>query len=131
MSVFRVFVVAVILFANPAFAGSEPDSPQSIGAEDLEYLRAIMKETWHCLDSHVSLVSGLPYDSSEGKDITNTNKETAYNAPRVYAFDSKLLSATNALAVRVSDWQGNGGIWRGPVAIGPEAELREVMTTGK
>ena len=50
-------------------------------------------------------------------------KVTAYNQPRVYEFDRGLLSETNVLAVRVSDWMGGGGIWKGPVAIGPASEL--------
>lgn len=51
-------------------------------------------------------------------------KETAFNAPRLYAIDRSQLQDRNVLAVRVSDWGGFGGIWRGPLAIGPIAELR-------
>lgn len=49
---------------------------------------------------------------------------TAWDRPRVYEFDRSLLAETNVLAVRVSDWTGGGGIWKGPVAIGPAGELR-------
>lgn len=54
-------------------------------------------------------------------------KETAYNVPRLYQVDREWLGETNVLAVRVSDWRGNGGIWRGPVAIGPADELRRAL----
>ena len=51
--------------------------------------------------------------------------QTEWRTPRVYEFDLSLLAATNVLCVRVADFGGDGGIWRGPVAIGPAAELRE------
>ncbi len=50
-------------------------------------------------------------------------KVTAWDQPRFYMFDVGLLAATNVLAVRVSDWGGGGGIWRGPMVIGPEFAL--------
>ena len=52
-------------------------------------------------------------------------QKTEWRTPRVYEFDPSLLAATNVLCVRVADFGGDGGIWRGPVAIGPAAELRE------
>ena len=52
-------------------------------------------------------------------------QKTEWRTPRVYEFDQALLTATNVLCVRVADFGGDGGIWRGPVAIGPAAELRE------
>ena len=55
-------------------------------------------------------------------------EQTAYNQPRLYAFPAESLRATNVLAVRVGDFGGNGGIWRGPVAIGPVEELRALST---
>jgi len=54
-------------------------------------------------------------------------KKTAYDTPRIYAFDKGLLKEHNVLAVRVSDWGGNGGIWRGPVLIGPADEVRQLI----
>jgi hypothetical protein len=46
---------------------------------------------------------------------------------RVYPFDAELLSdEANVLAVQVNDWMGGGGIWKGPVAIGPEATLEKI-----
>jgi len=54
-------------------------------------------------------------------------KQTAYDAPRVYAFDKGLLKEHNVIAVRVSDWGGNGGIWRGPVLVGPVTEVKELI----
>ncbi|OQA24237.1 MAG: Histidine phosphatase superfamily (branch 1) [Verrucomicrobia bacterium ADurb.Bin345] len=53
-------------------------------------------------------------------------KTTAWDRPRVYEFDSALLSDKNTLAVRVSDWEGGGGVWKGPVAVGPASELKRV-----
>ena len=53
------------------------------------------------------------------------DKETAWDKLRVYEFSEEQLRDENILAVRVSDWGGNGGIWRGPVTIGPAAELRQ------
>ena len=53
------------------------------------------------------------------------DRKTEWRTPRVYEFDRSLLTATNVLCVRVADFGGDGGIWRGPVAIGPAAELRE------
>lgn len=53
-------------------------------------------------------------------------KVTAYDQPRIYEFDPALLQPTNLLAVRVDDWGGGGGIWRGPVAIGPAGRAREL-----
>ncbi|HEY8241664.1 MAG TPA: glucoamylase family protein [Kiritimatiellia bacterium] len=54
-------------------------------------------------------------------------QETAFNEARLYTFDKSLLKATNVIAVRVSDWGGFGGIWRGPVMVGPAEELEKVM----
>ncbi len=54
-------------------------------------------------------------------------EQTAYDKPRIYAFDRGLLREHNVLAVRVSDWGGNGGIWRGPVLIGPVTEVKELI----
>ncbi len=84
----------------------------------------------------IAVALGAVDDADEtflnGKKIGQTGKpppesETAYNTPRVYEFDRALLAEDNVLAVRVSDWGGNGGIWRGPVAVGPAAELRDVI----
>lgn len=58
-------------------------------------------------------------------------KTTAWDQPRIYGFDRSLLTENNVLAVRVSDWMGDGGIWKGPVAIGPAAELRTAAKTAK
>lgn len=58
-------------------------------------------------------------------------KKTAYDLPRVYPFDKGLLREHNILAVRVSDWGGNGGIWRGPVLIGPVTEVNELIGAAK
>ena len=55
---------------------------------------------------------------------------TAWDKPRVYEFDRSLLAETNVLAVRVSDWMGGGGIWKGPVAVGPAGELRTAARLG-
>jgi broad specificity phosphatase PhoE len=55
-------------------------------------------------------------------------KKTAWDQPRIYEFDASLLQETNVLAVRVDDWGGGGGIWRGPVAIGPASVLRSQTT---
>jgi hypothetical protein len=53
------------------------------------------------------------------------DEKTAWETLRVYEFDRGLIQGENLLAVRVGDWMGNGGIWRGPVAIGPAEELRQ------
>ena len=58
-------------------------------------------------------------------------EKTAWDALRVYEFDEELLQGENVLAVRVSDWGGNGGIWRGPVSIGPSEELRQLSAETK
>lgn len=55
---------------------------------------------------------------------------TAWDQPRLYSLDTELLQETNVLAVRVSDWGGGGGIWKGPVAIGPQDELRLALESG-
>ena len=98
MPVLRAAASAVMLFASLAFAEVAPDSPRNIGAEDLEYLRAVMKETWHYLDWHVSLVTGLPYDSSEGKDITNTTNIGLYLAALCMATKLGYVTEEYALA---------------------------------
>ncbi|MCK4798833.1 MAG: metallophosphoesterase [Spirochaetes bacterium] len=54
-------------------------------------------------------------------------KKTAWEKLRIYKFDSKLLKGNNVIAVRVSDWGGDGGIWRAPVAIGPVDELKKMI----
>lgn len=56
---------------------------------------------------------------------------TAYDQPRVYEFDPALLGENNVFALRVSDWGGGGGIWKGPVAVGPAAELRTAAELAK
>ena len=53
------------------------------------------------------------------------DEKTAWDVLRLYEFDRGLIQGENVLAVRVSDTMGNGGIWRGPVAIGPAEELRQ------
>ena len=58
-------------------------------------------------------------------------KITAWDQPRIYEFDRSLLAETNVLAVRVSDWMGGGGIWKGPVAVGPAAELHTAAKIAK
>lgn len=55
------------------------------------------------------------------------DKVTAWDRPRVYEIGPGQLLGTNVLAVRISDWGGGGGIWKGPVAIGPAAELRDMF----
>jgi hypothetical protein len=59
------------------------------------------------------------------------DEKTAWDALRVYEFDRGLIQGENVLAVRVSDTMGNGGIWRGPVAIGPAEELRQLSAETK
>ena len=54
-------------------------------------------------------------------------KVTAWDRPRVYVIDSAILAERNTLAIRVSDWEGGGGIWRGPVALGPARELKRIL----
>ncbi|NCC53380.1 MAG: hypothetical protein EOM20_19510 [Spartobacteria bacterium] len=54
-------------------------------------------------------------------------KTTAWDEPRLYPIDRDLLREDNVIAVRVSDWMGGGGLWRGPVAIGPKEELKEAL----
>jgi broad specificity phosphatase PhoE len=54
-------------------------------------------------------------------------KITAWDRPRLYEFPAELLAATNVIAVRVSDWGGGGGLWKGPVAIGPRNELQRAL----
>jgi hypothetical protein len=56
------------------------------------------------------------------------DEKTAWDVLRVYEFDGGLIQEENVLAVRVSDTMGNGGIWRGPVAIGPAEELRTLAS---
>ena len=56
-------------------------------------------------------------------------EKTAYNEPRLYPIPQELLKEENILAVRVADFGGNGGIWRGPVAIGPADELQALSAT--
>jgi hypothetical protein len=95
---------------------------------------AAMQERWK--DQPLAVALGAIDDADEtylnGRKIGQTgkfppDKETAYNTPRVYEFDRALLVEDNVLAVRVGDWGGNGGIWREPVAVGPAAELRDVI----
>jgi hypothetical protein len=52
---------------------------------------------------------------------------TAWDQPRCYVFAPDLLQEENLLAVRVADWMGGGGIWRGPVAIGPADAMRRLV----
>lgn len=90
-----------------------------------------MKARWPQTGSMV-LILGAVDDADEtylnGQKIGASGefppaKVTAWDQPRFYMFDVGLLAATNVLAVRVSDWGGGGGIWRGPVVIGPESAL--------
>lgn len=59
--------------------------------------------------------------------LFSPEKVTAWDRPRLYEFPSELLTTTNLLAVRVSDWGGGGGIWKEPVAIGPREELERAL----
>ena len=50
---------------------------------------------------------------------------SAYDRVRVYSIPAQSgEDGEHVIAVRVSDWMGAGGIWKGPVVIGPEASLR-------
>ncbi len=55
------------------------------------------------------------------------DKSTAWDTPRIYLIDRKLVKDNNVLAVRVCDWTGGGGIWAGPVAIGPSDEINTLI----
>ena len=90
-----------------------------------------MRAKWPRTGS-MTLILGAVDDADEtflnGQKIGSSGefppaKVTAWDQPRFYMFDVGLLAATNVLAVRVSDWGGGGGIWRGPVVIGPESAL--------
>lgn len=54
-------------------------------------------------------------------------EQTAYNVARIYQFDRAALKTNNVLAVRVSDWGGNGGIWRSPAIVGPIEEVKQAV----
>ena len=58
-------------------------------------------------------------------------KVTAWDKPRVYSLNTEALHATNILAIRVDDWGGGGGLWRGPAAIGPADVLNELFAPAK
>ncbi len=70
----------------------------------------------------------------DGKEIGASGrfppeKITAYDSPRIYPIPSSLTAGSeHVLAVCVSDWMGAGGIWKGPVLIGPEKSLRSLQT---
>ncbi len=54
-------------------------------------------------------------------------KISAYDTVRIYSIPFPMRPGTkHVLAVCVSDWFGNGGIWKGPVVIGPEKSLRSM-----
>lgn len=86
-------------------------------------------------NSELAVLIGAVDDADEtyvnGKRIGATGEsapaeKTAYNEPRLYRIPRELIKEDNVLAVRVSDFGGNGGIWRGPVAIGPLDELQDL-----
>lgn len=54
-------------------------------------------------------------------------KQTAWDQPRIYELPPGLLSTQNLLAIRVDDWGGGGGLWRGPAALGPVEVLRSLQ----
>lgn len=92
-------------------------------------------ERWS--DKPVAILLGAVDDADEtflnGQKIGQggsfpPEKQTAWETLRIYEFDRKLLQGENVLAVRVGDWMGNGGIWRGPVAIGPADQLRALVS---
>jgi len=87
----------------------------------------------------IGLVMGAIDDADEtwlnGKQIGNLGvfppaKITAYDLPRLYEFDPQLLQETNIIAIRVSDWGGGGGIWKGPVGVGTMKELTTAIKFG-
>ncbi|HPF99576.1 MAG TPA: histidine phosphatase family protein [Kiritimatiellia bacterium] len=85
-------------------------------------------------DVTLALVMGAIDDADEtflnGQKIGASGKlspvrETAWDQVRAYEFSpALLLQGENVIAIRVDDWGGGGGIWRGPVAIGPAAALK-------
>ena len=90
-------------------------------------------------DAPLALLMGAVDDADEtflnGTRIGATGEfppaqVTAFERPRIYEFDRSLLAETNVLAVRVSDWTGGGGIWKGPVAVGPAGELKAAARLG-
>ena len=97
----------------------------------------VTPEDWSHWEGHpLAIALGAVDDADEtylnGKFIGRTGKfppekQTAYNTPRLYPVDRQILTNSNVIAVRVDDFGGNGGIWRGPVAVGPETELRQLL----
>lgn len=47
-------------------------------------------------------------------------KQSAWDQPRLYILKQEYINygKDNVIAVRVSDWSGQGGIWKGPVKVG-------------
>lgn len=76
-------------------------------------------------DADVTYLNGKKIGAS---GLFPPEEVTAWDQPRLYPFDPSLLrTSNNVIAVRVSDWGGGGGIWRGPVAVGSESEFRLMM----
>lgn len=91
------------------------------------------RATWG--DVPLALVMGAIDDADEtflnGQKIGASGqmspvRQTAWDQVRAYEFSPVLLQGENVIAIRVDDWGGGGGIWRGPVAIGPAAALKSL-----
>ncbi len=82
-----------------SLAGNVAAGPHPLTAEDRDYLRGIMRETWHFLDFYISPKTGLPYDSSTpNKDITNTTTIGVYLASLCMAYKMNYVTEDHALA---------------------------------
>lgn len=140
-------------WATPSYSDSDWATTSVPGGWEKDALRDYDGTAWCRLHFTVSadaravwgtaplaILMGAIDDADEtylnGKKIGATGEfppasVTAWDRPRVYEFDPALLAPTNVLAVRISDWGGGGGIWKGPVAVGPAAELRTAATIAK
>jgi len=87
----------ILLLLRPAWSGAAA-WPRNVTDDDRAYLRGIMRETWNYLDHCVSPRTGLPYDSSEARDITNTTNIGLYLASLCMAYRLGYVSEEQAVA---------------------------------
>ncbi len=88
--------------------------PYNVTTEDMDYLRKLMKETWHYIDFYVSPVTGMPYDSNKSCEKTNTTNIGLYLTSLCMAYKLGYVTEDYAVAriKRILDSLDTYGNWK-------------------
>ena len=92
----HILALAVVIALAPVAARAAA-WPDNVSRKDRLYLQQLMQDTWNYIDYFVSPETGLPYDSNEAKDITNTTNIGLYLTSLCMAFKMGYITEEHAL----------------------------------